>query len=568
MRAFFTLVMLSLLLSACGESGQESSALEPDEFADMIFVGGPIWTANDARPAVEAVAVRDGRIIHAGGEAAARALAGEGTEIIDLHGAALYPGFVDAHVHLVGIGLRELTLNLDDVTSIEMLKDRLAGVVAEAEAGAQIIGRGWIGTHWPEARFPTRDDLDSVSPDNPVILRRADGHAVVVNTLALERAGIDAHTEPPFGGEILKDDNGRPTGMLIDRAMALVGEAMDETGGPDARLALLTAGTLYTGLGWTGVHSMSVTPANADLMAALADAGALKLRVYNSIDGDDPASLALLTDGPRASANGRVVTRAIKLYMDGALGSRGALLLAPYNDAPGAGLQLSEKAAALSIMTGALRAGIQVNMHAIGDRGNRQLLDWVEEAFAQVPVAERAIAEPRWRDEHAQIINPADIPRFAALGVIPSMQPSHAIGDLFFAPARLGKDRLKGAYAWRSLIDAGSIIAGGSDAPVEKGDPRIEFYAAVARKSLDGFSNEDWHPEEAVSRAEALKMFTAWPAYASFREDDLGSIEVGKRADLTIFSGDIMTIPEAEILTVLPLMTVIEGEIVFRAEGF
>lgn len=568
MRAFLTMVILSLSLTACGDNGQDSSAPEPDKSADMIFVGGPIWTANDAQPTVEAIAVRDGRIVLVGSEAAARELAGEGSEIIDLEGAALYPGFTDAHVHLVGIGLRELTLNLDDVTSIEMLKARLAGAVAEAEPGAQIIGRGWIETHWPEARFPTRDDLDSVSPANPVILRRSDGHAIVVNSLILAGAGIDADTLPPSGGDILHDAQGRPTGILIDHAMALVGEAMDETGGPDARLALLTGGRVYTGLGWTGVHSMSVTPANADLMAALADEGALKLRVYNSIDGDDPASLALLTNGPRASANGRVVTRAIKLYMDGALGSRGALLLAPYSDAPGAGLQLSEKAAALSIMTDALRAGIQVNMHAIGDRGNRQLLDWVEEAFAAVPADQRAIAEPRWRNEHAQIINPADIPRFAALGVIPSMQPSHAIGDMFFAPARLGKDRLKGAYAWRSLIDSGVIIAGGSDAPVEKGDPRIEFYAAVVRKSLDGFSNEDWHPEEAVTRAQALKMFTAWPAYASFREDDLGSIEVGKLADLTIFSADIMTIPDAEILTVLPLMTMIEGEIVFRAEGF
>lgn len=565
MRAFFTMAILSLLLAACGDaSGPDSQG----ETVDIIFLGGPIWTADDAQPTVQAVVVGGGRIVFAGGEAAARALAGAETEIVNLNGAALYPGFTDAHAHLVGIGLRELTLNLDDVMSIDMLKARVSEAVAAADPGAKIIGRGWIETHWPEARFPTRDDIDAVSPNNPVILRRSDGHAVVVNSLMLAKAGIDAQTKPPFGGDILKDSAGRPTGILIDRAMALVGEVMDEPGTEDNQLALLTADVVYTRLGWAGVHSMSVTPANASLMAALTDEGALKLRVYNSIDGDDPAALALLDSGPRVSANGRVVTRAIKLYMDGALGSRGALLQAPYSDAPGSGLQLGDKAELLEIMTGALRAGIQINMHAIGDKGNRQLLDWYAEVFAAVPVEERAVADPRWRDEHAQIINPADIPRFAALGVIPSMQPSHAIGDLYFAPARLGKDRLKGAYAWRSLIDAGVIIAGGTDAPVEKGDPRIEFYAAVARKSLDGFSNEDWHPEEAVSRAEALKMFTAWPAYASFREDDLGTIAVGKLADLTIFSADIMTIPEAEILTVEPLMTVVEGEIVYRAEGF
>lgn len=568
MRSILITFLCSLLLAACGDNGQEASAPGTGGTADIIFLGGPIWTANDQQPKVEAIAVLDGRIVFAGNEAGARALAGEGTEVVNLNGAALYPGFVDAHSHLVGIGMRELTLNLDDVTSIEMLKTRVAAAVAEAEPGAKVIGRGWIETHWPEGRFPTRDDLDEVSPDNPVTLRRSDGHALVANSLALAEAGIDAETVPPSGGDILKDAEGRPTGILVDRAKALVGEPMDETGGADSRLAILTGGDVYTRLGWTGTHSMSVAPANAEMMAALADEGLLKLRVYNSIDGDDPATLGLMETGARVSANGRIVTRAIKLYMDGALGSRGAMLLAPYSDADTSGLQLTGKDQAMLIMISALKAGIQVNMHAIGDGGNRQLLDWYEEAFAAVPVAERAIAEPRWRNEHSQITNPADIPRFAALGVIPSMQPSHAIGDLFFAPDRLGKDRLVGAYAWRSLIDAGSIIAGGSDAPVEKGDPRIEFYAAVARRALDGYSNDDWHAEEAVSRAEALKMFTLWPAYASFREGDLGSIKVGKLADLTVFSGDIMTIPEADILTVAPLMTIIEGEIVFRSEGF
>ena len=274
-----------------------------------------------------------------------------------------------------------------------------------------------------------------------------------------------------------------------------------------------------------------------------------------------------MRDGHVISDNRRVIARAIKLYMDGALGSRGAALLEPYSDDPGnSGLMLSREDETLSGMVTALQEGIQLNIHAIGDRGNRLLLDWIEEARAAVPVEQRAIAEPRWRNEHTQIVDPADIPRFAELGVIPSMQPSHAIGDLFFAPDRLGPDRLDGAYAWRALIDSGVIIAGGSDAPVERGDPRIEFYGAVARRGLDGTQTEDWRPDQAVTRAEALRMFTAWPAYASFREGELGRIAEGLRADFTVFSADIMTIPEEEILTVEPVMTVLDGEIVWRGE--
>jgi len=294
---------------------------------------------------------------------------------------------------------------------------------------------------------------------------------------------------------------------------------------------------------------------------ALADAagGALPIRVYNALNRD--ALAGLVETGPRTSDNGRVITRAIKVYVDGALGSRGAALLEPYSDAPETdGLLLLQEDEAKADFTQALEAGIQIAAHGIGDRGNRLLLDWFEETFAAAGVPGETV---RWRIEHAQILDPADIPRFAAIGVIPSMQPSHAIGDLYFAPDRLGPDRLDGAYAWASLIKAGSVIAGGSDAPVEKGDPRIEFYAAVARKGLDGFSNEDWRADEAVSREAALKMFTLWPAIASFQEDELGTIEVGKKADFTVFSGDIMTIAEADILTVSPLYTIVDGEVVF-----
>ncbi len=535
--------------------------------AELLFYGGPIHTGRDDRPTVEAVLVTGDRIAFAGALAAARDRMPDGTQEIDLAGAALFPGFTDGHAHLHGIGLRELTLNLEGTASIADLRRRVAAAIAKAPPDAVVLGRGWIETHWPEARFPDRHDLDAVAPDRPVILVRADGHALVANSAALAAAGVTRDTEPPFGGDILKDADGEPTGMVIDAAMALFADLRRRAEEVDPRRVYAAANRVYVSHGWTGIHNMSVDPAHLDLIEALADEGVLSLRIYNSVDraGAD----ALLESGPRASRNGRVTTRAIKLYMDGALGSRGAALLAPYADAPDRrGLLQMKKADTMPLLLRALEGGIQVNTHAIGDRGNRLVLDWYEEAFAAVPEAERAIAQPRWRIEHAQILDPVDIPRFARLGVIASMQPSHAISDLFFAPARLGLARLEGAYAWRSLIASGAIIAAGSDAPVERGDPLIEFYAAAARRALDGFAAPGWHPEQAVDRATALRMLTLWPAYARFAERSLGTIATGKLADLTVFSGDLMTIPLAEIPRQKALMTVIGGEIAYRAEGF
>jgi len=545
--------LMVLALGACEQSAP----------ADSIFSGGVIYTANDASPMVDAVAVRDGVIIYAGTLKGAEAHKGATTQMIDLGGAAMYPGFTDAHGHLYGIGAREMTLNLEGTTSIADMLAKLAARVESTNNGEVVYGRGWIETHWPEGRFPNRDDLDAVSPNNPVILERADGHAIVINSAAMMAVGLTAETAAPFGGEILKDANGRPTGMLIDAAQSLVATLREAPTQSEIEETYRTAGRVYADYGWTGIHSMSVEADNVPVIERLSDADELGLRVYNSIDGfSEETSYGLIKDGPRQSANGHVVTRAIKLYMDGALGSRGAALLEPYSDADSQGLMLVQKDYMMPMLEAALRAGIQVNTHAIGDRGNRELLNWYEEAFNAVPVAERKIAEPRWRDEHTQIVNPDDIIRFRDLGIIPSMQPSHAIGDLHFAPDRLGKDRLVGAYAWKSFIDLGVIVAGGSDAPVERGDPRIEFYAAVARQDQSGFSNEDWHAEEAVSRDQALKMFTLWPAYAAFAEDKLGSIEVGKLADFTVFSRDIMTIPIADVLNVDVVMTVLEGRVV------
>jgi len=554
---------LTLLAAACArDDGAHDDAGPAPAGAPVIFTGGPIYTGVDDAPMAEAVAVVDDRIAAVGSAGLVLGAAGDDAVVIDLGGASLYPGFVDAHAHHLGIGMRELTLNLEGVGSVAELVEAVAARRAGMDAGEPLYGRGWIETGWPEGRMPNRTDLDAASPDGPAVLIRADGHAAVVNSAALDAAGIDAATPDPAGGRIERDAQGAATGVLIDKAMDLVGALIDAPGPEQKREAYVKAGEVYTAYGWTGLHNMSVDPDDVALMETLSDEGVLPLRIYNAIDRSGLARLA--EEGPRRSDNGRVVTRAVKLYADGALGSRGAALSEPYSDRPETrGLLLMQEDEAAAAFEEALAGDIQVATHAIGDRGNKLVLDWYETVFAAHPDA----ADLRWRVEHAQILHTEDIPRFAELGVIPSMQPSHAIGDLYFAPDRLGPDRLDGAYAWRSLIDAGAVIAGGSDAPVERGDPLIEFYAAVARRGLDGAQTPDWRPAEAASRGEALKMFTAWPAYAAFQENALGTVEVGKRADFTVFSKDIMTIPEADILTTRPVMTVIGGDIVFDARA-
>ncbi len=541
-----------------------ATAVQAAPAADTVIWGGPIYTDDDAHPTAQAVAVREGRIIYVGDRAGANALVGAATKVIDLKGATLFPGFTDAHAHLREIGARELELNLEGSASLAEAMQRLKARVAETPKGQLITGRGWIETHWPEARFPARADLDAVAPDNPVILTRADGHARVANSAALKQAGITRDTPAPFGGQILKDQTGEPSGMLVDAAMDLVDRIVPAPT-PDYRAKSFRAAfKVYASHGWTGLHYMSAEYDDTLMLEDFANKGELPLRVYDAVTPE--GAWKLIKDGPRQAADGRVITRTLKFYMDGALGSRGAALLAPYSDDPkNVGFLQMKKEDVLHVWEAALKSGIQVTTHAIGDRGNRNVLDWYEEAFKAVPPAERKVNPPRWRVEHAQIVNPADIPRFHALGVIPSMQTSHAIGDFYFAPKRLGEARLKGAYAWKSFIDSGSIVPGGTDAPVERGDPRIEFYAAITRRSLDGFQGPDWHPEEAVSRAQALKMYTTWPAYASFRENELGMIKPGFRADFSVFDTDFMTADPKAILKAKTMMTMLDGQVAYRA---
>ena len=530
---------------------------------DMLIRGGPIHTGVVAAPSAEVVLVKGGRIVFVGAEAGLPDHAG--VPVIDLEGAALFPGFTDGHAHLDGIGAREMTLNLEGSASVDEAMVRLEAW-AEANPEGPILGRGWIETHWPEGRFLTAADLDAAAPGRIVLLGRADGHAVVASSAALEAAGIDADTVAPAGGEILKDENGQPTGLLVDAAEALVAGLIPPPTEATRREMYRAGFAVYARYGWTGVHFMSAPWGDVPLLEAMAEAGEAPIRVYNSVTPDGAA--ALFASGPRSVADGRVITRAVKMYADGALGSRGAALFEPYADRPDTtGLMQIDGAAAVPVYEAALRSGIQIATHAIGDRGNASVADWYAEALEAVPAAERPDgADVRWRIEHAQILRPQDYRWFVDLPIIASMQPSHAIGDLHFAPARLGDARLDGAYAWHSLVDLGVIVVGGSDAPVERGDPAIEFYAAVARRDLEGFQGPDWRPDEAVDRMTALHMFTLWPAWASFREEELGTIEEGKRADFTAFDIDLMTAPEAELPNAKAVLTIVDGEVVYRAE--
>jgi predicted amidohydrolase YtcJ len=545
------LAALALFAAACAKQ-------EPP--ADAVFVDGVVHTLDAEQRVVSAIAMRDGRIVAVGDKAAMGPYIGDATEITDLEGAVVYPGFTDAHMHLEGIGERELEFNLEGTASVADLKARVAARAAATPKGEWIVGRGWIETHWPEQRFPTRADLDEVAPDHPVYLTRADGHASVASSKALALGGVTRATKAPAGGAILKDAKGEPTGMLIDDAQPLV-EGRIVGADVDPVAALTAAIAREQRLGWTGVQDAGVSWAVVERMRALCAKDELGLRWYAALDAPSADADRLIAQGPvLGECDGRITVRALKFYMDGALGSRGAALLAKYGDDDSDGLLRNDPKALADWYAKALPAGLQVWTHAIGDRGNRIVLDLYVRALASQPKG-----TARWRIEHAQVVAPEDLPRFAKLGVIPSMQPSHAIGDLFFAPKRLGMERLAGAYAWRTLIDSGAIVPAGSDAPVEQGDPRIEFYAAVARRSLDGQQLEGWHPEQAMTRAEALLALTQWPAYAAFEEAERGSIEVGKRADLTVFDRDLLTVPEPEILKAEVVMTVVGGEVVYAA---
>lgn len=547
-RRGFGQASVAALLAGCGARPEQ----------ELLIHGGPIYTGVAATPRVEALRIAGGRIAFAGALSDARTNARNLREI-DLGGAAAFPGFVDAHVHLGGVGMAAMLLDLVGVDSIAALQERLRAYAA-SHAEGPIVGRGWIETHWPERRFPTRADLDAVVSDRPVFLQRIDGHAAVVNSAALALAEIDNATPNPEGGRIERGRDGVATGMLIDNAADLVQRRFPAPTSGARREAMAQAVSLYASRGWTGAGNMSTSLEETQYLLDLAADDALLLHVDVYLTPEDSAPV--YERGPYVDASGLVHVRGVKLYMDGALGSRGAALLAPYSDVAGTGLLVTPVETVRDFLTRARARGVQVATHAIGDRGNRLVLDAYRDVFADDAAGLRGA---RWRIEHAQVIAPEDIPRFASMGVIASMQASHAISDLHFAPSRLGASRLAGAYAWRTLAQSGAVLAGGSDAPVEKGDPLIEFYAAAVRRDLQGFAGPDWRLEEALDRADALKLLTWGPAYASFQEGDRGTLEQGKRADVSVFSVDLMEAPPEAIPTAQAVLTISNGRVTHEA---
>ncbi|HIB75316.1 MAG TPA: amidohydrolase [Gammaproteobacteria bacterium] len=554
----FIYILLAIFFSSCSENQSCKSA-------DVVLINSTIYTLNDSAPNAQAVAFLGDTLVFVGSNALSKEYQCNDAKVIDLKGSYVYPGFVDSHAHLKGIGHRENSLNLQGIDSLKEMLTTVEIFSNGIQPGEWVVGRGWIEKVWPEKRFPTRYELDRFSSDKPVILERADGHAVVVNSLALELAGISSESNDPHGGRIEKDKNGEPTGMLIDKATSLVEKLIPKTTKQEDKRDLKAGIDRNVSLGWTQVQIAGGTFSDIEILEEIKEEGNLLQRVYFAVSAGEPAE-TLLRLGPKLDPEHMLTVRGIKLYADGALGSRGAALLEKYEDQDTTGLLIFTKEETLPVLEEALKKGIQIQTHAIGDKGNRITLDWYQEAFNSIVDEERKVIDPRWRIEHSQIITKEDQIRFRDMEIIASMQPSHAIGDLHFAPSRLGMQRVGNGYVWRNLIDLGVVVAGGSDAPVEIGDPRIEFYAAVARKDLDGFYDKGWHLEQAVTREEALKMFTIWPAFAAFQEDINGTIEVGKLADLTIFSKDIMKVPEEEILEAQVVMTIVNGKIVFEGK--
>jgi len=550
------LVIAALVLAA---------PLTAQQRADLIVVNARIHTADATRPLAHALAVRDGKVLFVGSVRGAEALAGPGTERWDLGGKTVIPGMVDAHVHLLGLGQALRNVSLVGTSSYDEVIARIVERAKTARPGEWIRGRGWDQNDWAVTTFPTHEALSRAVPDNPVYLTRVDGHAALVNAKAMELAGLTAQSQDPDGGRIIRDASGNPTGVLIDRAQGLVGRVIPEDSPDEVRAATLAAIAEANRWGLTGVHDAGEPEDVIAVFEELAKAGQYNLRNYVMVRADEAALDRMMARGPRVALyDGRLWIRAIKITADGALGSRGAAMLEDYTDEPGnRGLVTADSGYMRRVAANALRHGFQVNVHAIGDAANREVLDIFEDALKEVPTADH-----RFRIEHAQILNYQDIPRFAELDVIPSMQGSHQTSDMYWVPNRIGWNRAQGSYAWRSLLNTGVVIPNGSDFPVEGVNPLRSFKAFVTRSDSTGYPPGGWFPAQKTTRQEALLSMTLWPAYAAFMEDVSGSLTAGKYADFVVLDRDIMTVDESQILDTHVVMTVLAGKQVYaRSEG-
>ena len=529
--------------------------------ADLIVTNARIYTVDPSRPFVEAMVVANGRVVFTGPARAAMTYRGSSTRVLDADGQTIIPGMIDAHVHLLGLGTALRTVDLVGTTSYDQIIQRVAARAKEVPAGTWITGRGWDQNDWGDTRFPSHEALSRAVPNHPVYLTRVDGHAALVNAAAMKAAGLTAAAQDPTGGRIVRGTGNEPSGVLVDRAMGLVGRAIPAASKEETRAATRAAIRETNKWGLTGVHDAGVGRNVIDVFEELAKEGQYSLRNYVMVANDDATIDHYLARGPQSGLyDNRLWIKAIKISADGALGSRGAALIEPYSDEPAnRGLITIPEGRVKSVAVKALGKGFQVNVHAIGDRANRVVLDEMEAALRDVPVADH-----RFRIEHAQIVNSEDIPRFGKLGVIPSMQASHQTSDMYWAGNRIGPVRLLGAYAWRSLLNSGVIIPNGSDFPVEHVNPLISFHASVARQDANDYPAGGWFPEQRMTRDEALKSMTIWPAYASFMEKEVGSLEPGKLADFVILDQDIMRVPNEMILRTRVLATYLGGKPVYE----
>ncbi len=532
--------------------------------ADLVVLHARVYTADVNRPVAEAFAVRAGRIAFVGSSRGALALVGPRTERLDLAGRTVIPGMVDAHAHLLGLGQALRTVDLVGTRSYDEVIARVVERAKTARPGEWIRGRGWDQNDWADTRFPTHQALSRAVPNNPVYVTRVDGHAALVNAKGLELAQVTAATLDPAGGRFIRDSGGTPTGVLIDAAQGVVGRVIPPASRAELQAQTLAAITELNRWGLTGIHDAGVNAEGIAVYEGLAREGRYSLRNYVMIRDSDSTLDAFMRRGPQnALYDGRLWIRAIKLSADGALGSRGAALLEPYSDDAGnTGLITTPMERVKSVAVRALRAGFQLNVHAIGDRANRLVLDQFEAALHEVPVADH-----RFRIEHAQILHHQDIPRFAQLDVIPSMQGSHQTSDMYWVPNRLGWARSVGAYAWRSLLNTGVVIPNGSDLPVEASNPLISFHSFITREDADNFPPGGWFPEQRTTRQEALWSMTLWPAYAAFMENESGTLTAGKYADFVVLDRDIMTVAPEEILGTRVVMTVLGGRTVYRQDA-
>jgi predicted amidohydrolase YtcJ len=565
MKYFYLLGIMGIILFSCN-----SKKAEP---ADLVFINGIVYTVDEANPTAEAVAVKNGLILAVGTTAEISEHIGDQTEVIDLQGKTMTPGLIESHAHLMGIGYNKLELDLMYVKTYDELVDKVAEAVAKAKPGDWITGRGWHQDKWiekPEKMvkgFQTNDKLNEVSPDNPVYLSHASGHAAFANGKALELAGISnlkgERPDEVEGGEIIFDELGNPTGILSERATGLVARLIPETTPEKDEEALTLALQELVEKGITSFHDAGSGQEVIDLVQKFKNEGKLTVRQYIMLTGRQPELLEQWYQrGPMIdSADHMLTVRSIKLNCDGALGSRGAWLLEDYSDRPGhRGHETLPMSVVTEVSERALPLGFQVCAHAIGDRANQEILDRYEAALAKNPSA----TDHRFRIEHAQHIHPDDIPRFGELGVIAAMQAIHLSSDRPWAIDRLGEKRIiDGAYVWQKLMKTGAVVTNGTDAPVEPVDPLPSFYASVTRKTLQGMPEGGYEADQKMTRAEALKSYTLDGAFAEFEEDFKGSIEVGKAADFTIYDKDIMQVAEEEILTTKVMMTVVAGKVVY-----